>query len=87
MGIQNSPPRFEEPQWEMPKIPDWYKPSDKKSEIKVEDSVTDRNGKQTDKDWEEMRKEAQRKLQDDKQNPIKQFEKELKNQIQIQQHE
>ena len=80
MGIQNSPPRFEEPQWEMPKIPDWYKPSDKKPEIKVEDSVTDRNGKQTDKDWEEMRKEAQRKLQDDKQNPIKQFEKELKNQ-------
>ena len=53
---------------------------EEKPEIKVEDSVTDRNGKQTDKDWEEMRKEAQRKLLDDKQNPIKQFEKELKNQ-------
>ena len=53
---------------------------EEKPKIKVENSVTDRNGKQTDKDWEEMRKEAQRKLQDDKQNPIKQFEKELKNQ-------
>ena len=30
MGVKNDPPSFKELPWEMPKIPDWYKPSDKK---------------------------------------------------------
>ena len=80
MGVKNDPPSFKELPWEMPKIPDWYKPSDKKPEIKLDETTEDRKGVESDKKWEQMRKEAAKKFGVKKEDPIKKFENVLKQQ-------
>ena len=80
MGVKNDPPSFKELPWEMPKIPDWYKPSDKKPEIMLDNTTEDRKGVESDKKWEQMRKEAAKKFGVKKEDPIKKFENVLKQQ-------
>lgn len=80
MGIQNDPPSFKELPWELPKIPDWYKPSDRKPELNLDSTTQDRKGEDSDKKWEQMRKEAAKKYGVKKEDPIKKFENVLKQQ-------
>lgn len=80
MGIQNDPPSFKELPWELPKIPDWYKPSDRKPELNLDSTTQDRKGEDSDKKWEQMRKEAAKKYGVKKEDPIKKFENILKQQ-------
>ena len=78
MGIQNDPPSFKELPWELPKIPDWYKPSDRKPELNLDSTTQDRKGEDSSKKWEQMRKEAAKKYGVKKEDPIKKFENVLK---------
>ena len=80
MGIQDDPPSFKELPWNLPKIPDWYTPSDRKPEIKLDSTTQDRKGEDSDKKWEQMRKEAAKKYGVKKEDPIKKFENALKQQ-------
>ena len=80
MGIKKDPPSYRELPWEMPKIPDWYKPSDRKPEINLDTTTEDRKGLESDKKWEQMRKEAGKKFGVKQEDPIKKFEDVLKQQ-------
>ena len=80
MGIQNDPPSFKGLPWELPKIPDWYKPSDRKPELNLDSTTQDRKGEDSSKKWEQMRKEAAKKYGVKKEDPIKKFENVLKQQ-------
>ena len=61
MGIQDDPPSFKELPWDLPKIPDWYTPSDRRPEINLDSTTQDRKGEDSEKKWEQMRKEAAKK--------------------------
>lgn len=80
LGAQKDPPSFKELPWKTPKIPDWYKPSDRKPEINLDSTTHDRKGVESDKKWEQMRKEASKKFGVKKEDPIKKFEHVLEQQ-------
>jgi uncharacterized protein with von Willebrand factor type A (vWA) domain len=80
MGIQDDPPSFKELPWDLPKIPDWYTPSDRRPEINLDSTTQDRKGEDSDKKWEQMRKEAAKKYGVKKEDPVKKFENVLKQQ-------